>query len=285
MGELLGTNGAREFAFTTSDFDRVRTLIHARAGISLAAHKRDMVYSRLARRIRHHGLASFAEYLDALDRLDETQAFVNALTTNLTSFFREAHHFDALRAYVRACGTPAGLRVWSAAASTGEEPYSIAITLAEAYGSASPPVDILASDIDTDVLAAAARAIYELPRLDDMSRDRVAKYFQRGVGENTGLARVVPSVARLVRFRQISLLDAATWPDGNAFDAIFCRNVLIYFDRTAQARVIERLHARLKPGGLLMLGHSESLREGAARFASLGRTIYRKIDPAARASA
>jgi chemotaxis protein methyltransferase CheR len=259
-------------------------MLYARAGISISARKRDMVYSRLARRLRHHRIDRFSTYLDSLDALDEVQAFVNALTTNLTAFFREEHHFSILRDYITERGKPAGLRVWSAAASTGEEAYSIAITLAEAYGSMKPPVQILASDVDTEVLATGISGIYKLARLDDLPQPIVSKYFKRGTGSNAGFARVDPTLRDLITFEQINLLDLAPIAE-EPFDVIFCRNVLIYFDRIGQRRVLERLHPRLKDGGLLMLGHSETLRDSADLFASLGRTAYRKASTLVRASA
>lgn len=284
MGEILKSLGAHEFEFTTHDFERVRTILYARAGISISPRKRDMVYSRLARRLRHHRIDRFSTYLDSLDALDEVQAFVNALTTNLTAFFREAHHFSTLRDFVLERGKPGGFRVWSAAASTGEEAYSIAITLAEAYGSMKPPVRILASDIDTEVLATGINGIYKIARLDDLPQPILTKYFKRGTGSYAGLARVDPALRDLIDFEQINLLDPA--PVANeTFDVIFCRNVLIYFDRAGQRRVLERLHPALKAGGLLMLGHSETLRDSTDLFASLGRTAYRKVNGLVRASA
>jgi len=284
MGELLKSLGGHEFEFTTHDFERVRTMLYARAGISISARKRDMVYSRLARRLRHHRIDRFSTYLDSLDELDEVQAFVNALTTNLTAFFREAHHFSTMRDYVRERGKPAGFRVWSAAASTGEEAYSIAITLAETYGSMKPPARILATDIDTDVLATGANGIYKLSRLDDLEQPILAKYFKRGTGSNAGLARVDPALRDLIDFEQLNLLDSGAIAS-ERFDVIFCRNVLIYFDRAGQRRVLERLHPCLKDGGLLMLGHSETLRDSTDLLASLGRTAYRKVSGTVRASA
>jgi len=284
VGDILTSLGAHEFEFTTHDFERVRTMLYARTGISISARKRDMVYSRLARRLRHHRIERFSTYLDSLDALDEVQAFVNALTTNLTAFFREGHHFSTMRDYILERGKPAGFRVWSAATSTGEEAYSIAITLADAYGTLRPPARILASDIDTAVLATAMNGVYKISRLDDLPRPVLTKYFKRGTGANAGLARVDPALRDLIDFEQINLLDSAL-PTEERFDVIFCRNVLIYFDRAGQRRVLERLHPRLKDGGLLMLGHSETLRDSTDLFASLGRTAYRKVSGLVRASA
>jgi len=284
VAEVLRSLGDHEFEFTSRDFERVRTMLYDRAGISISARKRDMVYSRLARRLRRHGLDRFSTYLDSLDALDEVQAFVNALTTNLTAFFREEHHFSIMSDYVRERGKPAGLRLWSAAASTGEEAYSIAMTLAEVYGSIKPPVRILASDIDTEVLETGIKGLYPIARLDDVPQPLVSKYFQRGTGANAGLARVDPALREIIDFAQINLLAPATIAE-ERFDIIFCRNVLIYFDRAGQRQVLERLHGRLKEGGLLMLGHSESLRESVDLFAALGRTAYRKLTVPVRASA
>ena len=266
----------RAFAFHERDFRRIVGLIRARAGIHLGDHKRDMVYARLSRRLRALGLADFRAYLDLVERDDaEAQAFVNALTTNLTAFFREPHHFDTLATLLRdRARTPATL--WCCAASTGEEPYSIAMAACEAFGSERPPVRILASDIDTQVLATAAAGVYPLERIDALSPERRRRFFLRGTGANAGLCRVKPALRALVEFRPLNLLDADYGLRGG-FAAVFCRNVMIYFDKPTQRAVLARIAPLLGPGGLLFAGHSESFTHAADLVAPCGRTTYRAV--------
>jgi chemotaxis protein methyltransferase CheR len=233
-----------------------------------------MVYNRLVRRLRNHRCSSFAAYLDLVERDPaEHEACMNALTTNLTSFFRESHHFDVLADYVRARGFPR-LRVWCAAASTGEEPYSIAMTLIEAYETDAPPVEIIASDIDTDVLAYAQRGVYPLERLKGVSDKRRLHFFQRGSGPNTGYARVAPMLRTLIDYRQINLQNQS-WPIPGELDVIMCRNVLIYFESELQIAVVRRFASVLGPQGLLMTGHSENISGAADLYVTLGQTVYR----------
>ena len=265
----------REYLLTQSDFRRVRSMIYARAGIALGEAKQDMVYSRLVRRLRALELDSFGDYLDRLEGesgWDEWQEFTNALTTNLTAFFREPHHFDLLkRQYAaRRSGT---FRVWCSAASTGEEPYSLAIALCEAAKSLSPPVEIVASDIDTRVLDTASAGIYPIERVEKLDAARLKKFFRRGTGVHEGYCRVVEPLRKLIEFRQVNLLDARLDING-PFDAIFCRNVMIYFDKPTQQRVLEKFLPLLKAGGLLYAGHSESFLHAAHLFRSRGHTVY-----------
>ena len=267
----------REFAFSDRDFRRVCQLIHARAGIALVPGKRDMVYGRLSRRLRALGLDDFGDYLDRLEREgdgDEWQSFTNALTTNLTSFFRESHHFERLRGQLRdvAARKPRP-SVWCCAASTGEEPYSIAITACEAFGTMTPPVRILATDIDTQVLATARRGVYPLERIAALGADMRKRFFQRGTGHNTGLCRVHPALQALVEFRPLNLL-APRYGVGGPFDAIFCRNVMIYFDKPTQRTVLSRLVTHMDADSLLYTGHSENYLHAADLIRSCGRTLY-----------
>lgn len=269
----------REFDFGPADFERVRRLIHARAGISLAESKQAMVYSRLSRRLRETGHDSFSAYLQWLEQAsgpaaeDEWQAFVNALTTNLTAFFREEHHFPVLAERLRALrGTP---RIWCAAASTGEEPYSLAMTLVETLGPGTGG-RILATDIDTRVLATGQRGVYD-HEARGLSPERRARHFLRGTGANAGRIRVKPELARLIDFRPFNLMSAA-WSLGEPFDVVFCRNVMIYFDGPTQRRVLEGMHRVLKPGGLLFVGHSENFGDSRDLFRLRGKTIYDRVD-------
>jgi chemotaxis protein methyltransferase CheR len=276
----------REFGFTTADFERVRQLIYRHAGIALTPIKQNMVYNRLARRLRATGCASFAEYLARLetgrDDSGEMEVFVNALTTNLTAFFREAHHFDILTRRLQQLGerrtTGQPIRIWCAASSTGEEPYSLAMTACAAFGTLTPPVSIIASDIDTQVLTTAANGIYPLDRVEKLGPERLKNYFLKGTGTRAGHVRVRPELQRLVRFCRVNLLDAR-WPEIQALaplDIIFCRNVMIYFDKDTQYRILAKFSPLLTENGLLFAGHSESFMHAADLFRSLGRTVYER---------
>ncbi|MDT0500540.1 MULTISPECIES: CheR family methyltransferase [unclassified Halomonas] len=265
----------RDLQLTEADFTKIRQLIYQRAGIVLAEHKREMVYSRLAKRLRHYGLIRFSDYLTRLERQPdarEWEAFTNALTTNLTAFFREAHHFPLLADHMR--DRPGRLRVWSAAASTGEEPYSIAMTLLETLGQqASQRAEVIATDIDTDALAKARAGVYPLEQVSKLEEVRIKRFFQRGRGPQQGLARVRPEVASMVDFQPLNLLSPR-WPVQGSFDAIFCRNIMIYFDKPTQTRILERFAPLLKPDGLLFAGHSENFSYITDRFQLRGQTVY-----------
>lgn len=271
---------AGDFAFDTRDFERVRRLILQRAGISLSDRKQAMVYSRLARRLRETGHRSFASYLqdlegNALLGQGEWQEFVNCLTTNLTSFFREAHHFHALADELRQRADQR-LRIWCAAASTGEEPYSLAMTAAERLaGHAAGEVQITASDIDTQVLATAQRGVYRADARG-LSPQRLQQHCLRGTGANSGFMRIKPELARGIDFRVHNLM-LPKWSLGEAFDLVFCRNVLIYFDHATQREVLGRIHRVMKPGGLLFVGHSENFIDLHALFRLRGKTIYERV--------
>lgn len=268
----------REFDFHERDFDRVKNLIYGHAGISLTAAKRDMVYSRLARRLRQLGLADFGVYLDIVESGDpaECEAFTNALTTNLTAFFREAHHFPIFAQHLLRAGAAQPQMVWCSAASTGEEPYSIAMTAVETFGSFNPPVRILASDVDTNVLATAQQGIYSDDRVEKLDPERLKRFFQRGKGGNAGKVRVCDELRKLVTFRQINLLEDG-WPIRGPLDVIFCRNVMIYFDKPTQLRILERFAPLLRNDGLLFAGHSESFHNAAHLFRLRGKTVYGRV--------
>lgn len=269
-------SGAREFDFTPSDFERVRKLIYQHAGISLAPIKQDMVYSRLARRLRALNLRTFGDYLNQLERnqhADEWEKFVNSLTTNLTSFFREPHHFPIFAEHLRKLEAERRpIRIWCSAASTGEEPYSIAITVLEALGTANN-VSIMATDIDTNVLATAQKGIYPIDRVEKMSPERLRKFFLRGTGSQEGLVCARPELRRMIQFQRLNLLEGG-WPVKGPLDVIFCRNVMIYFDKPTQHKILERFAPMMQNDGLLFAGHSESFLHAADLFKSLGRTVY-----------
>ena len=273
--EASSGDNRRDFIYTSADFARVRKMIYTKAGISLSDSKQDMVYSRLARRLRVLGGERFSDYLDALDSDEdcaEWQNFTNALTTNLTSFFREAHHFDILE-NILAKRKKERSTIWCSAASTGEEPYSIAITAIEAFGKINPPVCILATDIDTQVLQAASNGVYPMERVESLGAEKLKKFFKRGTGQHEGYVKVADCLRQLVTFRQLNLLDEK-WPIKNPFDAIFCRNVMIYFDKPTQRAILGRMKPLIKPDGLLFCGHSESFHNATDLFRATGRSVY-----------
>jgi chemotaxis protein methyltransferase CheR len=269
----------REFAFTAADFERVRKLIYAHAGIALSAAKHDMVYSRLARRLRATGDRSFADYLARLEHGDEQEweTFINSLTTNLTAFFREAHHFEMLARHLKGITERRPIKIWCSAASTGEEPYSIAMTVVETYNRFDVPVSILASDLDTNVLEQGRRGVYALERLEKLSRERVSKFFLKGTGAQEGFARVRPELQKLITFTRVNLLDAR-WPLQGPLDVIFCRNVMIYFDKPTQYAILKKFVPLLREDGVMYAGHSESFLHATDLFRSLGRTAYERAD-------
>ena len=262
------------------DFERIRKLIYQRAGISLHEGKQAMVYSRLSRRLRETGQPGFGDYLGWLERATgaeaeaEWQEFVNCLTTNLTSFFREDHHFQALVEDLRARAARP-VRIWCNAASTGEEPYSLAMTVSETLG-LSAQVKIVCSDIDTKVLATAQRGVYPADARG-LDAERLKRHFMRGTGHNSGSIRIKPELARLIEFRTFNLMSPSWASLGEPFDLVFCRNVMIYFDGPTQRKVLERTHAAMKPGGLLYVGHSENFTESRDLFRLRGKTVYERV--------
>lgn len=272
---MVGASAAAELALTQAEFERVRRMIRERAGIALQDSKQSMVQGRLSRVLREHGLPGYTALLDRVERGDAAlwQPFVNALTTNLTSFFREAYHFPLLAEFLSRQRGP--VRIWCAAASTGEEPWSIAMTALETLGS-SAQVSILASDIDTDVLRTARAGVYPLSNdrgLDDARRRR---WFLKGSGANAGLMRIRPELAQRVEFVQFNLVhDPLRF--AQPFDVVFCRNVMIYFDAPTQRAVLARLHAAMRPGALLFAGHSENFTAHGDLFTLRGKTVYERL--------
>jgi chemotaxis protein methyltransferase CheR len=272
------TQNDREFDFTNNDFSRVRKLIYQHAGISLSEAKSDMVYSRIGRRLRTVGFDSFKTYLDNLENTnnaEEWEAFTNALTTNLTSFFREEHHFPILTEHLLTLKKP--IRIWCSAASTGEEPYTLAMTACEAFGTMKPPVEIIATDIDTNVLATASRGVYPYERVSKLSDERRKHFFQKGTGAHEGSVRVRSELRNLITFEQLNLLDEQ-WNLGEPFDAIFCRNVMIYFDKPTQTKILSHFVPLMKPHALLFAGHSENFLYVSNDFHLRGKTVYELSD-------
>ncbi len=274
-GKFGREQGEREFTFSGADFERVRKLIYQHAGISLSPVKQDMVYSRLARRLRATNTNSFGEYLDKLEKggEGEWERFVNSLTTNLTSFFREPHHFPIFADHLLKLGTKRPIRVWCSAASTGEEPYSIAITVLETFGNNASHVSIFASDLDTNVLATAQKGVYPIERVEKVSPERLKRFFLKGSGSQEGFVAVRPELKRLIAFQRVNLLEP-NWPVRGPLDIIFCRNVMIYFDKPTQYKILSRFAPLMQPDGLMLAGHSESFLHAADLFKSQGKTVY-----------
>jgi chemotaxis protein methyltransferase CheR len=266
----------REFAWTDADFDRVQALIYKRAGISLHDGKHAMVYSRLSRRLRDTGHQSFRDYLSWLESTDgdEWQEFINALTTNLTSFFRERHHFEIFADLLRSKPAVPNWRVWCSAASTGEEPYSIVMTAMEALG-ARANFTLSASDIDSKVLTTASNGVYKMESLKGLDATQTQRFFLRGKGGNSGMVRVKPELRQKIEFLMVNLIRD-DWPFKEPFDVVFCRNVMIYFDAETQRKVLERIHRVMKPGALLFVGHAENFSDARDLFTLKGKTVYER---------
>ena len=273
---------SREFEFTNQDFERVQKMVYDYAGIDLNDSKKNLVYNRLSKRIRFLEMQSFSSYLDYVMKIGEEEFvhLINAVTTNLTFFFRENHHFEYLANIVipellKQNASSRKIRVWSAGCSTGEEPYSIAIVLKEVV----PPgwdVKVIASDLDSNVVHTAQQGIYNIDRLKGVSDQRKKKWFQKGIGSQDGLARIKPELQDIIDFQQLNLMDE--WPIIETVDLIFCRNVVIYFDKPTQAKLFDRYANKLRANGHLFIGHSESLYKVCDRFELLGQTIYQKTN-------
>lgn len=270
---------ARDFVLDDRQFQRIAKIMGQHAGIVLSENKKHLVYGRLVKRLRILGLSGFEEYLELISASgsEEFEHFVNALTTNLTSFFREPKHFDFLEQslvpmLIKSKSEPV-IRIWSAGCSTGEEPYSIAMSVSEVLP-ADWSLKILATDLDSTVVAHANSGIYAAERVSGVSRERLGRWFLKGRGENAGKVRVKPELARNITFKTLNLLH--NWPFSQSFDLIFCRNVVIYFDKATQATLFGRFADVLAPMGHLFVGHSETLYKVTDRFSLLGNTIYRK---------
>lgn len=278
VGLALDEFADREFPMTNANFRQIKEIAYSLTGISLSDHKKNMIYGRLARRLRKLELTDFASYIELLDREDgERTEFINAITTNLTSFFREDHHFVHLRSEVvprllRTNLSEKRIRIWSAGCSTGEEPYSIAMVLASFASLSTWDVKVLATDLDSNVVHKASQGIYSAERAENIPEDyrKFLKYDPRG-----DRIKVKDKVRQLITFKQLNLLHA--WPMKGPFDVIFCRNVVIYFDVMTQRKLFDRYANILREEGDLYIGHSESLHNICNRFKSCGRTIYKRV--------
>jgi chemotaxis protein methyltransferase CheR len=273
----------REFELNDAEFDRLRGLVHEHTGIALSDAKRELVYGRLGKRLRALGLGSFADYCRLVEsgHPEELQELTNAITTNLTSFFRENHHFEQLAGEALPEIADAGkstrrVRIWSAGCSTGEEPYSLAMTLREALERFSNwDIKVLATDIDSNVLATAANGIYREDRFKGVSAERLTAWFAAAAGQ-PGHFQARTELKSLITFKQLNLLGE--WPMHGPFDVIFCRNVIIYFDKDTQRRLFDRMADLQAPGDWLFVGHSENLHSVTRRYKLVGRTVYRRVD-------
>lgn len=286
----LDSGQAREFSFTSKDFQFIRELVMERTGIMLSDNKRDLVYGRLSRRLRELRLSTFREYCQLLEKGhdEEMVQFVNAITTNLTSFFREDHHFEFLGKTLlpnlmqqkAQANAERRIRIWSAGCSTGEEPYSIAMVVKEALAASkqgrgeSWDVRILATDLDTKVLAKGSSGVYEQNRVEGMTKSRLQKWIKKGSGENAGKVRMSPELREMITFKQLNLMN--DWPMKGPFDLIFCRNVVIYFNKPTQQVLFDRYADLLGHDGHLFLGHSETMFQKTERYRLIGKTIYQK---------
>lgn len=266
-----------DFPLSAKVFEDLRALLHRHTGINLGPQKEAMVRARLNKRLRALGLSDFQSYLRVVDGPNSAEwgAFVNALTTNLTSFFREGHHFEFLASHFKTHPKPdRRLRLWSAGCSTGEEPYTLAMVLASNFPDWT--VSILATDLDTNVVDTASRGVYPLERVEKLELEWKRFAFLKGQGPHAGKVRVRPHLQSLITFGIFNLLGTAGWPEAGSLDVIFCRNVMIYFDKPTQAKLLEHFRVALRPGGLLMVGHSEALLNATSGFESLGGTTYRR---------
>ncbi|HEY9018328.1 protein-glutamate O-methyltransferase CheR [Thiomicrospira sp.] len=270
-----------EFDFSDKDFKRVKSMVYDFAGIDLNESKKNLVYNRLAKRIRFLQMNRFGEYLDYVEEVGEEEFvnLINAITTNLTFFFRENHHFEYLANQViphllAKNKTTKKIRIWSAGCSTGEEPYSLAIVLKEAVP-AGWDARVLATDLDTTVVETAQRGVYNIERLKGVSEARKKRWFLKGSGEREGFVKVKPELQQIIDFGQINLMNE--WPIRDKIDVIFCRNVVIYFDKPTQSKLFNRYADLLQEDGHLFIGHSESLYKVCDRFELLGQTVYRKL--------
>lgn len=268
----------KEFPMTNDDFSHLASVAFDISGIVLGEHKKELVYSRIARRIRKLSLTNFSEYCVYLDnhRVTETNEFINSITTNLTSFFRESHHFEYLAKTVipewKTRSKGQSIRVWSSACSTGPEPYSIAITLKKNMRVQDYNLKILATDLDSDVLAKGKAGEYPLADVEQMPRDYLDAFYRN---EKSGMAMIKQDYKDMIQFNRLNLLGP--WPMKGKFDVIFCRNVVIYFNKDTQKELFDRLADSLVDGGYLFIGHSETLHGVTQRFESMGRTIYKKV--------
>lgn len=284
MSETLVTT-EKEFLFTDADFQFITQFVYEKTGINLTKDKRELVYGRLTKRLRLLGLVNFGQYCDLLRAGDEGEIInlINAITTNVTNFFRENHHFEYLDTTLipelvkkNSDTLKPMIRAWSAGCSSGNEPYSIAIVLKECLKNMSSwDVKVLATDLDSNILDVARKGVYQNSCIEKVSDYRKRRWFKNGSGANEGTVKIIDELAEIVSYKQLNLMD--DWPMTGKFDFIFCRNVAIYFDNQTREKIIDRFADQLHDGGYLFVGHSETLFGVSERFQSIGKTIYKKV--------
>lgn len=263
---------------TAADFERAARLIRLKSGIVLGSHKEDMVARNLGLNTKKLNLERVSDYLDYLDLHPESaewDTFISIFTINHTAFYREQHHFDILSKFVKELKKP--ISIWSSTCSTGEEAYSIAITLHEAIPAPENGVQILATDIDAQAVQRAQQGVFSLDRVQPVPPPLLKKYFYRGTGSFEGMAKVKPHLRQAIEFGVTNLVSEVGWPHGKVFDAIFCRNTMIYFDKPTQTKLLARFAKSMKPGGLLFVGHSENFSQMTNEFKLQGQTVYVRV--------
>lgn len=273
----------REFQFSDKEFKFISDLVGERTGIVLSSAKRQMVYGRLSRRLRQLKMTKFSDYCDMLTSGHEEELieFTNAITTNLTAFFRENHHFEYLKSTVlpeiiRNNAHSKRIRIWSAGCSSGEEPYSIAMCVREALPKSSGwDVKILATDLDSNMVQRGKNGVYTAERVEGLTPARMKKWVKKGKGENADKVRMSDELRELITFKELNLMEG--WPMKGPFDFMFCRNVVIYFNKDTQRVLFDRYADLLAAKAHLFIGHSESLNKVTDRFELLGKTIYQKV--------
>lgn len=264
-----------DLLMTDTDLHRIIKMTYQRSGIVIDSTKREMVYSRLAKRVRLHGMKDFKSYIDKLDTQPsarEWESFINCMTTNMTAFFRESHHFPIIAEHVKKLNRPA--RIWCAAASTGEEPYSIAMTLVEALGlTKAEQCTILATDIDTEALSKAESGIYPIEQVNKMTAKHARNYFLKGIRSNSNFARINKDTIPGIEFRKFNLVQDE-WDIDGTFDIIMCRNIMIYFNKETQRKILEKMSRLLDKDGLLITGHSENFQFVSDKFKLIKKSVY-----------
>ncbi len=279
----MAGNRDREFEFSDRHFEIIRRFVTENTGIVLTDAKKDMVYSRLTKRVRKGPYNNFNDFCHAIesDDLEEQDYLINAITTNLTAFFREKHHFEflaetAIPELIKLNANSKRLRIWSAGCSTGEEAYSIAIVLRETIPNIDEwDIEILATDLDANVLAHGQAGVYREERIEGLSDEHKTRWFKRGKGDKSGYVKVAPELQALIRFKRLNLLQQH-WPMKGPFDLMFCRNVVIYFDKETQKVLFKRYFNILRSNAYMLIGHSETLHKVSDDFESLGKTIYQR---------
>lgn len=269
----------KEFLLTDDNFRLIKNKAYSLTGISLSDHKKNMIYGRLVRRLRVLKLDDFNQYCDLINEKNSSELpeFINAITTNLTSFFREFHHFEYLKNTIlpslqKSNSATRKIRIWSAGCSTGEEPYSIAMTVRSVIRDRSWDIKILATDLDSNVVAKGKKGVYQEERIESIPKEYRDFFI---FSDDSGLVELKDEIKNLITFKQLNLLNR--WPMKGPFDLIFCRNVVIYFDMQTQEKLFDRYASMLSQNGNLFIGHSESLHNVSDRFEPLGKTIYQRI--------